>query len=396
MDEAPDLDNETPRPNKRVRALESSLMSPPSPSNRSIEAGSEAPSDTTSAAESHRSGRASPIKQLQILAQDASHPMHFYSFDDYDDISDTSMDAPQDVTGMRTATQRLADGIGVLGYSDSSELQHEIDNVLLSVLDQERLRYVWANDLTSRSRLGSTPRLAAVAEIVAQARIFDRGSGSSEDEWNTDVQYPLLKLAQRGSKHGSKVHIVNVKTARIDPPSLAPGPLPSRVIDYALGLALDDPIRQAWDQLRPLSGAGGVKSWNHTTRPGTCNAPFAVHIETKSPMKSWTDGKPQVGLWCAAWLRRLSLLHGDFGRNIGETVDDWPAVPVLIAQGHDWHLLIVRKRGNAMTVWQKVDIGSTRSCFDALKLVAVLQWLMEWAELVWRPWFLRLIGAAPR
>ncbi|KAI1556944.1 hypothetical protein PtrEW7m1_012205, partial [Pyrenophora tritici-repentis] len=45
-----------------------------------------------------------------------------------------------------------------------------------------------------------------------------------------------------------------------------------------------------------------------------------------------------------------------------------------------------------LTFREMIMIGSTRNCFDTLKVVAVLQWLMDWAETVWRPWFLSLIA----
>jgi hypothetical protein len=100
-------------------------------------------------------------------------------------------------------------------------------------------------------------------------------------------------------------------------------------------------------------------------------------------MKSWTDGKPQIAIWTDAWLKRLALIRGN-------TSGQWPALPLLIAQGHDWHLLIVSKNDQKMTIWEQIDIGSTRSCFDAMKVVTVLHWLMDWAERVWRPWLLSL------
>lgn len=102
-------------------------------------------------------------------------------------------------------------------------------------------------------------------------------------------------------------------------------------------------------------------------------------------MKSWTDGKPQIAIWVDAWLKRLTLISGN-------TIDSWPAFPLLIAQGHDWHLLIASKNNENMTIWEQITIGSTRSCFDAMKIIAILHWLMNWAETVWRPWFIRLIN----
>ena len=44
-----------------------------------------------------------------------------------------------------------------------------------------------------------------------------------------------------------------------------------------------------------------------------------------------------------------------------------------------------------MIIWGKICFGCTDTCFDALKIVAVLHWLMHWTETVWRPWFKTLI-----
>lgn len=172
------------------------------------------------------------------------------------------------------------------------------------------------------------------------------------------------------------------KTARIEPASLARSSLPGRVVDYVVTLKPDSVIDQAWHRLRPLPGVS-IKSWNHTTRAR--HNPIAINVETKGPMKSWTDGKPQIAIWTDAWLKRLALMRGT-------TIGRWPALPLLIAQGHDWHLLIVSKNDQKMTIWEGITIGSTRSCFDAMKTVAVLHWLMDWAEIVWRPWFLSLVA----
>jgi hypothetical protein len=90
-------------------------------------------------------------------------------------------------------------------------------------------------------------------------------------------------------------------------------------------------------------------------------------------MKSWTD----------AWSKRLVLICGN-------SSGQWPALPLLIAQGHDWHLLIVLINDQKMTIWKQIDVGSTRSCFDAMKVVAALYWLMDWAERMWRLWLLSL------
>lgn len=179
------------------------------------------------------------------------------------------------------------------------------------------------------------------------------------------------------------------KSARIDPSALCNKNLPGRIIDYVVCLQPDSTMTDAYRSLRPLA-ANTVKSWNHVTR--LQNLPIAISIETKGPMKSWTDGKPQIGIWLDAWLRRCELLWEDSRIPEAAMDKDWPAIPVPIAQGHDWHLLIATKTSERLVVKEQIMIGSTRNCFDALKVVAVLHWLMDWAETVWRPWFWYLIA----
>ncbi|ORY01182.1 hypothetical protein BCR34DRAFT_494068, partial [Clohesyomyces aquaticus] len=360
-----DLD-QTPRPSKRLRDLDSVPQPPLSPT----KSASSAAASEASEVESHQSGRLSPVKQLQLLEDFEEQPVVFCNFDD-----DEEGEEPEDVTAMRRATQQFADGIGILGY-------HDIDGVVsaLPPIDRMRFQYSWANDPEQRCGLGSMPSTAQILEIVEIARKYDHGSGVSEDEWNSEVQHPLLKLARSTSKHQQTLDIHNVKTARIEPPSLARSTVPGRVVDYVVTLNPNPATKRAWHRLRLLPGTS-IKSWNHTTRAR--HNPIAINIETKGPMKSWTDGKPQIAIWTDAWLKRLALIRGN-------TSGQWPALPLLIAQGHDWHLLIVSKNDERMTIWEQIDIGSTRSCFDAMKVVTVLHWLMDWAERVWRPWLLLL------
>lgn len=184
--------------------------------------------------------------------------------------------------------------------------------------------------------------------------------------------------------------IVLRQSARIDPPALSNNNLPGRIIDYVFCLKPDSTISNAYRTLRPLA-ANTLKSWNHITSTAQ-DLPFAIHIETKSPMKSWTDGKPQIGIWIDAWLRRCELLWRD-GQSPGAVMTKpWPAIPVLISQGHEWHLLLVTKTSEGVIVREQITIGNTRNVCDALKVIAVLHWLLDWAETVWRPWFLQLIA----
>ncbi len=92
----------------------------------------------------------------------------------------------------------------------------------------------------------------------------------------------------------SRMLMAYIKTARVEHASLSRSILPGRVVDYAVALKLDSIIGHAWHRLRPLSGVS-INSWNHTTRAR--RNPIAIILETKGPMKSWTDGKTQVTIW---------------------------------------------------------------------------------------------------
>lgn len=126
--------------------------------------------------------------------------------------------------------------------------------------------------------------------------------------------------------------------------------MPGRVVDYVVALSKDPATEQAWRNFPPLKGTS-IESWNHTYRER--RSPIAINIETKGPMKSWTDGKPQIAIWTDAWLKRLALICGD-NSNIGQ----WPAIPLLIAQGHDWRLLIVSKNDQNMTIREQIALGA--------------------------------------
>jgi hypothetical protein len=189
--------DQTPRPSKRLRDLDdASRFPPPSPA---TSASSEAVSDAFEV-ESHQSGRLSPVKQIQLLEDFEENPVVFCNFDD-----DVDGVEPDDVTFMRRAIQRFADGIGILGYDNMGEVISA-----LPPMERMRFQYPWASDLEQRCSIGSMPSTVQILGIVKTAREHDRGSGLSEDEWNSEVQHPLLKLACSTCKHSKTLVIFNV------------------------------------------------------------------------------------------------------------------------------------------------------------------------------------------
>ena len=151
----------------------------------------------------------------------------------------------------------------------------------------------------------------------------------------------------------------------MDPKDLASASLPKRIIDYCYTLIPNEKITDAWRRLRPLPKAI-IKSWNNTTYNMVRASPIAVNIETKAPDKSWSDGKAQLGIWITSLHSRFRLLpQYDSASPQPAPFLSIPAMPLIIVQGHDWHLLIVSQDSAPSTrktaIWQKIDMGSTRN-----------------------------------
>ncbi|KAL8993079.1 MAG: hypothetical protein Q9169_006614 [Polycauliona sp. 2 TL-2023] len=339
----------TPRPNKKRRQDHPDIDPPEILSSVSSRSGDDL--------ESHHSGRVSPTKQLGFL-EDSSEPVRYHDF------ATRAAQMPDDVLALCDAVQALADGVAILGFQP--------------------------DNLIKRLTTGTMVPLAKVQDLVTTAILREDGR-AHETDWNEDVHKTVLVAALASSLHAEQLGIANVKSATIDPPDLAYQKLPKRVIDYAIVIRPTRTIQSAWATLQTV-GSAGLKSWNHTTKNDVRSTPIASSIETKAPYKSWTDGKAQIAIWSAALFRRLALLQQP-----GQGPLEVPAMPLLIAQGHDWHFFIVSQqmdpvsKERATIIWQKIDIGGTRSCFDTYKLIAVLHWVMEWATKVWCPWFEKLI-----
>lgn len=186
---------QTPRPSKRRRDLDHThQFSPPASPSRS---------ESTASISSHRSGRLSPIKQIQAL-EELGRPVIFC---DLDSLEAEGEQARPDVTAMHTAVQMLADGFEILEYGDADTFHASITE--LPAMDKKRLQYPMAKH-SRRAQYGTTPAISKVASIVDAARVLNSGAGGAEDEWNTDVQYPLLKLALETSRHSKALSIRSV------------------------------------------------------------------------------------------------------------------------------------------------------------------------------------------
>ncbi|KAF3030367.1 hypothetical protein E8E12_001070 [Didymella heteroderae] len=185
-------DRETPRPAKRLREINDPYHSSPTSSSRS---------DSTASATSHKSGRLSPTKQIHAL-RDLERPVIFCDFDSVEADSGRS-----DVAAMRTAVQILADGVGVVDYDNADEFGASLARFL--EMERARLLRPWAK-AASRALHGVTPAVHKIANIVDDAIVLNTGARGAEDQWNSDVQEPLLKLTLATSRHRDVLSLLSV------------------------------------------------------------------------------------------------------------------------------------------------------------------------------------------
>jgi hypothetical protein len=95
----------------------------------------------------------------------------------------------------------------ILEYDNAAVLIASIAE--LPDLDRMRLQRPWAKD-ACKALYGSTPAIRSIANIVDDACALNTSAGGAEDEWNSDVQKPLLKLALATSRHAKVLSLHSV------------------------------------------------------------------------------------------------------------------------------------------------------------------------------------------
>jgi len=189
---------------------------------------------------------------------------------------------------------------------------------------------------------------------------------------------------------------IHRSTAGIQPPDLIPSSTPaektpSKKADFAITLLLEQGRKVAIAQAR-------IQSLNQTFYDPLRYSPIAISIETKIPGEGWDTGLIQLATWASAQHTQLRglLLQG------GKPTTQCLALPLIIIQGHDCYFLIMedtqvysvsrrrRRHIEADTTTESVEqnlIGTTTTLLGTFQIIAALQYLMNWAVEVYRPWF---------
>ncbi|GAB7354877.1 hypothetical protein MBLNU459_g5519t2 [Dothideomycetes sp. NU459] len=243
---------------------------------------------------------------------------------------------------------------------------------------------------SARASLGSSPIMSDLARIVDKVREL-RNEGESEASWNCFVHGPIGMLVESLSRHTKGVRFKNIVDARVRPVSPSPDieevqPIRSKMVDFAIVLQPSDELRHAFIHVRRRND-DKVRSFNHTYYDPVLDKPIVVSMVTESEWGGLVGSYNRLAVWAAAHLSRLEELIGD--KDCSYTL---PFLPCLLARDSRYYLLYADGPVHGATrLWASIDIGDVSTYFGLLKIISVLQLLMAWAELSYRPWFESLV-----
>ncbi|KAK4119361.1 hypothetical protein N657DRAFT_581839 [Parathielavia appendiculata] len=216
----------------------------------------------------------------------------------------------------------------------------------------------------------------------------------AEAAWNAKVHGPLLELAL--SRRHASVICENATSARILScflPSLITGEVAEgKMVDFVLAPDLgsesqfDSAIQNKLVELaKPMKSSGLISAHlcvNQTDYPPLMRSPAAVTMETKAAGASLEEGRLQLGIWTAAWHKRMETL----GVGGGKPGPQLPTLPLILTHDHEWSLYFAVDRLDKIDVFGPMQIGMTDNLLNIYQLLTVLGFLGTWIDTTFRSW----------
>lgn len=244
---------------------------------------------------------------------------------------------------------------------------------------------------SERARLGDDLSLKMIDCIRRQAQGCQRRN-ENEATWNTHVHGPLLSLTCELSIHRSSIGSTNVTTAQLNPrfkPTLdvAQAPLPGKVVDFVFFLEPSDVTRSHFKGL-PWEPSHG-HDFNHTLHGPIADRPIVISMETKREGEGRATARAQLHIWVASHFNRLRELAND---NEAEL----PLLPLLLTQGPICSFWLAQHRLEAemwtTTIYEEIILGDLIRPSGINKVFSSWMWLVNWAQLEYRPWFEQVLA----
>ena len=227
-------------------------------------------------------------------------------------------------------------------------------------------------------------------KTLQKAAMDCRNDGVSESEWNSAVNYPLLKLALKGHYENRGIGVYDVSTARIGDKSLLPGngtkalKNESKMVDLAMVIRVK-PTSTMRKDIFDLLRATNQLSVNPSQAQYLRFSPIAMPMETKATR----EGEPKANLQLATWIHCQFEIMTRLSRRESEL----PIMPMLMIQAHSWYLLIAHKWQDEIIIFREaqLSIEGTKSIIGIFQLLESLKRLASWTHHDFRKWYARNI-----
>ncbi|KAG8673923.1 hypothetical protein FPOAC1_007242 [Fusarium poae] len=241
----------------------------------------------------------------------------------------------------------------------------------------------------NKNKTSEYERELAVLKEIREEAVNRQDQQASEAAWNLEVHGPLLKLAL---EQISTVQREIITTASISKPFV-----PDTKFDSYYDMSKSKMIDWGITAIPSASTAAHIdrildslpiteKSINQTTYGPVVKNPIAVSIEIKTASGSLEEARAQLGLWIAAWHKRMSLL-----KQCDEQIITLPLITVM---EHEWKLMFAVDRGDSIDIFEDIGIGNTRDLSDLYRILAVLKELGAWMQTEYLAWLDRWLGLA--
>jgi hypothetical protein len=191
----------------------------------------------------------------------------------------------------------------------------------------------------------------------------------------------LRGVNERANTVGDGSTTASIQSDAFDLPEFDQGTEgPNSRIDFSIDLRLSDQDERGL--FRWTSAA------NPTLHAPTRFGPTTVHIETTLSGECMREAQSQLFSWLTRHVAKLRELLALSGHPSDTPI---PVLPILIVQGHDWNCLFFEDRLTHARVHRSYYVGSTGNVVGAHAVVVALQYLMEWSQNEYRPWFDKMI-----
>lgn len=233
-----------------------------------------------------------------------------------------------------------------------------------------------------------------IQEICEATRnCADAGHRVHEAEWNDKVHSPILELVLAGTRNSSRPLVQhNITNVRVDRRFRdQEQALGDNKIDYGVFLAPpggSELGQSIASHQRGQACRGNADPQLHALHGFEPDRPLGLSIETKRNRGGDANGPSQLAMCTRAHFRAvLDTLGGPSSSSYADDI----VHPLIDLQGTTWHASFAVRRGNSMTIYGDIRLGSTETPTDCYALLAGLRCLCDWIrDDHWDWWTARL------